>query len=332
MFQPSEIAAGRTDAPGSRGARTGDARAAATAKRLFGIFAFIGAIAAATLALSMLLVNPALADGSDAGASSDSWWDMGGACNGAARLPKDSATCLTASWDNSPPFGAYYGTGTQWELKNECGDIGTVIAHIDMKNSQDEHAHLENSTTRSGGDPVDDTRSITCCLDKGDKLCIRQQVEPVNGRIKRVYKSGDRYYEKETVVNSQDRRYLTCANWPNAAYCRLTDDDTSPPTSWCGDDGVCDRMDCRNNYRGGSAFKDGGCTHTWISYRAPSTDDQTLDYPQCKIHNVTCPDEDGVSQELGTSEWLEIYLMDDFKNCDGVLKDTWCSMTYLSAD
>lgn len=336
MFQRNETAAERTDTSGRHGMRTEDGRPGRAkaaggqvqpgARRFFGVAAVVGALAAATLALSMLVANPALADGS-AHDSNDAV-DKGGRCNGADRLPKDAATCLTASWDNTGNADWWGGT---FRVKNECGDIGKMIAHVDVKDETDLHVHLDNSTAIDSG-AQNDINSITCCLNKADKLCIKQQVVPVNGKIKRVRKGDDgRYYTGDRNVSDQGQRYLYCANFPNEVYCKLTDDDIGPPESWCGSDRKCTRQDCEDHWRGSKAW-DNGCRHTWIERKKPdTTNDFTEDYT-CKIWTVTCPDDDGVTQSLGNTRFIPIKNMWSFNNCDGKLGNHWCNSIILSGN
>ena len=165
--------------------------------------AFIGALAAVALALSTLVAGPVYADGNtDAGN-----YHQGGRCNGIDRLPVDSATCLEASWTDMNSSG-----DAELVTKSLCSDIGKVLVHVNLRGATDSHIHLSNSAQHTLT-TFARINSVSCCLNKEDKLCIRQQVEPVGKMIKFMstnpdgrYVSGDRQVDRQETCDTTSAR------------------------------------------------------------------------------------------------------------------------------
>ena len=99
------------------------------------------------------------------------------ACEWSDRIDKDSAECLSGGWENrSWPY-----KDTAW-VKNECSDLGTVVAKVDRKDAADWTKWLEGDgkVNMSGADG--NVRGIHCCSDLG-QLCNRSDILNPDGCI-----------------------------------------------------------------------------------------------------------------------------------------------------
>ena len=132
------------------------------------------------------------------------------ACPANYRIPEADATCLRGRT----------GVGTHdYELNNLCSSYGQVVVSIDVMNTTDTRVTLHKGSSEvaaqlAGGQ----IRAITCCIDRGDNLCYKDQVEKrEDGRI--------RFYNHPVAstrdVSTHQARYDLCQAHPTNIYCKV---------------------------------------------------------------------------------------------------------------
>ena len=144
----------------------------------------------------------------------------GGSCTGANRIRASDATCLSAGWDNSPPASSGVAGGSTYWIRNECSDYGSVVAHIDVKATDDYHWHLNNGDRQNGRYWLNDVRNIYCCYEDS-ALCWKNQVEADStGHIVRMTEVSSSLVTGVSVdVSTHQARYDFCSDYPNNIYC-----------------------------------------------------------------------------------------------------------------
>ena len=93
------------------------------------------------------------------------------ACDTKDRIKHEDAECLTAEWDND--IGVW--SIVDVAAKNECSDLGTVVAKVDRKACPDYTWHLTGSDTMERNGTWCDVRHVYCCSDLSD-LCNRSDL------------------------------------------------------------------------------------------------------------------------------------------------------------
>ena len=253
-------------------------------------------------------------------ASDTSSWHSGGACNKSFRLKRDKADCLDAGYDNS-------GAGSRSRARNACSSLGKLTAHNDYKWGTDYHVHLSGSGTLRLSSMFKKTNDITCCVNESE-ICVRQEIEPSNGKI--------RYYDTDNVsgsyrdynvnVSTHEKRWLFCLNEPNAIYCKRDPqgDAKTAPARWCGSDGKCTVHDCWSTWRQQPAYDT--CVRTdRMTMSLPSTSNSWIDAyetPVCHV-TATCTKDDGTTNTSSYNNWAPF--IRSIINCDGTLKNGRCT-------
>ena len=92
------------------------------------------------------------------------------ACGSSNRIASSSANCLSAGWDN----GTHLWTHSYVEARNDCSDLGTVVAKVDIRDGRDFTWHLTNGNIRYGQSDHN-FRGVYCCSDLSD-LCSKSDV------------------------------------------------------------------------------------------------------------------------------------------------------------
>ena len=96
-------------------------------------------------------------------------------CGISSRISHKDSDCLTAKWDNA----ANWLSINKYQVKNECSDLGTVFAKLDVKNWQDLTEELSDDQWEKGSTDLLNIRHIYCCSDLSD-LCNRSDIEDDN--------------------------------------------------------------------------------------------------------------------------------------------------------
>ena len=92
------------------------------------------------------------------------------ACEWSDRIDKDEAECLSGEWTNRT-----WPDKDTASVKNECSELGTVVAKVDRKDAKDWTKWLEGDgeVNMSGADG--NVRGIYCCSDLSD-LCNKSDI------------------------------------------------------------------------------------------------------------------------------------------------------------
>ena len=135
----------RLQAPGSRLQRLQalrpQERGSSSKRNLYRLF--WTAAAAIAVAVSVLVTNSAIADGSTEFKNEH----YGGACNSQYKVGYRNTECLSAWWDNTPPASTGYALGSTFGAENKCSDYGDMKAHVDTVGGTDVHFHLDNGVS-----------------------------------------------------------------------------------------------------------------------------------------------------------------------------------------
>ena len=91
-------------------------------------------------------------------------------CEWSDRIEKDSAECLSGGFENH----TWPDKDTAW-VKNECPELGTVVAKVDRKDAPDWTKWLEGSGQVNMSGSQGNIRSIHCCSDLSD-LCNKSDI------------------------------------------------------------------------------------------------------------------------------------------------------------
>ena len=245
--------------------------------RAVGVMAFVGALVAAMWGIQSIAISPAFANS----------FDKGELCSSRYRISKSSATCLSAWWDNSPPYQfGDWGYSSKGGGQNHCSQYGEVGANIDAVSTTDRHLHLTNSSKMRYHDTFQ-TRDIECCINESD-LCYKDQVEKHTsgqheGKIRRVIVESSGYRTAWWNVSDFNQRYSLCKLYPDNIYCKndpegdaqtivLEDTPISELRArecggedqlmcTCGDR-FCDYGDCKWHWDRSAAAKSGSCSVT----------------------------------------------------------------------
>ena len=273
-------------------------------------------------------------------ALSGNTYEFGGACNGAMRITRDDATCLSGGWSNSwsTPPGGY----KHW-VESHCADYGTVVAHHDTIAGQDRHWTLTDSGKETYEGASSKTRDITCCLDDSD-LCYRNQVEANDrDRITVISEVNGAYNAGWQDVSTHQLRYDFCQANTNNIYCTNDpsgDANRVPGTAECGTDSTldcncgdhfCTVDDCNSAWDGSPAV-DTCADASWNNENSYTMTISATDGSSqtCNI-TVDCMT-GGVADDGVHAEWADgltwsasVGNFDDLRNCEGTLEDGSCA-------
>ena len=138
-------------------------------------------------------------------------WSVSSACNQGHRIRHQDASCLSAGWNNNPSFWSGVAGGLTYWLKSNCSAYGMVYAGVDVKNDLDQKWKLTEGGQISGSmSGAVDVRSIDCCINHGDQLCYKWQVEKNTAdKIRHVTVTGSGYSSTMVDVSTQAKRYNT---------------------------------------------------------------------------------------------------------------------------
>ena len=152
-------------------------------------------------------------------------YHYGGRCDRWARISTSSATCLSSEdegylLDLSPSNTD--SSGYAYWAKNECSDYGTIIAHNDIGGGIDHHWHLEDGEKIRITGSWDDSRAISCCIDKSD-LCWKDQVEKnASNKVRVIILHSGSYDTGHVDVSTHEQRYNLCRDgspYEDTIYC-----------------------------------------------------------------------------------------------------------------
>lgn len=218
-----------------------------------------------------------------------------GLCDKSFRVSHDSASCLHAWWDNTPPYEFWdFGNQAKWGAQSFCSSYGTVGVHVDVKDGTDLHTYLSTGS-KERSDADNKIRDISCCVNKGD-LCYKDQVEKHTsgtnaGKIRRVIIESSGYRTAWWTVDNFNQRYQLCMTYPDNVYCKndpegdaqtIVLEDT--PTSElrqreCGGEGqlectcgdrLCDHGDCRWHWNKSAASDSCSVTRSGTGVTMPA--------------------------------------------------------------
>ena len=279
------------------------------------------------VALAGLLVSALLAGQ----VSANSWKDVSSACGHGHRISHGSAdwdaNCLSAGWDNTPPFSSGVAGGSTHWVQSNCSQWGTVVANVDVANFSDLRWTLTNGNRESQKYASVNVRDITCCINKSD-ICFKRQIE--GEWIKHVTVTGSGWSQNWVDVRTQMRRYKFCQDNPDDIYCEVDpegDAHVTPPPLNCGDH-YCTVSDCESQYAQSSAVETcSGLPQAWnMTISSEEGESQTCTVTErCMSHVVMYEDRNGgywVYEDTTLS--ADVSDMDDLHNCSGVLQIGAC--------
>ena len=178
-------------------------------------------------------------------AVANSTWEVATACGSGHRISHQNASCLSAGWDNSPGFWSGVAGGSTYWVQSKCSTYGLVYASVDSPGALDDKWKLSNGNKEDSVFLTSNVASIDCCINHGDQLCYKWQVEK-NGanKIRHVTVTGSGYSSRMVNVSTHKQRYNFCKSNPDYIYCEINpegDAFTSPYN--CGDH-YCTVGDC----------------------------------------------------------------------------------------
>lgn len=275
------------------------------------------------VALAGLLVSALLP-----GQASAYYWWVESACGHGHRVSAGSAdwdaNCLSAGWDNSPPFSSRRAGGSTHWVKSKCSHYGVVYVSVDVQGHLDLKIKLTNSATWSDGHEFNNVRDIACCISLGDNLCFKRQIE--GEWIKHVTVTGGGWSQNWVDVRTQGKRYKFCRDNPDDIYCEVDPegDALDAPSYNCGDH-YCTASDCEWNWDRSAASENCFGHH----YNEPefSISDSDGSSRTCTV-DVVCNYHSGndqlgvwsVPQEFSAESWQ----FDELDVCDGRIQIGSC--------
>ena len=276
--------------------------------------------AAALLALALMAGHAAASQS----------WDVSQACGQAHRIDRATATCLNGAWDNSPGLWSGYAGGSDHWVQSVCSNHGLVYASVDIAGQLDKKYKLDNAAKQTSISLTSNVRAIACCINHGDQLCFKNQVEKnASWEIRHVTVSGSGYSETTTDVSTHAKRYKFCQDHPNDIYCKVNPEGDALTNPYnCGDH-FCTAGDCTWHWERSDAYDSCLSTGSGYSMRISASDGTSQ---RCTI---TAQCENGYSRagENGAPDTLfyqsnefsaEVWHFDNLVNCSGYLKVRSC--------
>ena len=221
-------------------------------------------------------------------------------CAGTKRISDADSTCMTAtggkSWD-VVAMTRYY------TVQSHCSDYGEVKIHVNRESAQDWLWTMKNGD-KVDGSSVAKIKKFTCCIDKGDNLCFKDQVEAAsNGTITHVYQNDQGHWIVGGAdVATHQARYDFCQANPDYVYCDVdpqgdakTDPATVTPTGEC-DGEPCTVQDCIDEFNTSpAATGSNACTvsATDFNFTAPAT---------CQSYRASCVHDIWINGEQSVAE------------------------------
>ena len=202
--------------------------------------------AAALLALALMAGHAAASQS----------WDVSQACGQAHRIDRATATCLNGAWDNSPGLWSGYAGGSDHWVQSVCSNHGLVYASVDIAGQLDKKYKLDNAAKQTSISLTSNVRAIACCINHGDQLCFKNQVEKnASWEIRHVTVSGSGYSETTTDVSTHAKRYKFCQDHPNDIYCKVNPEGDALTNPYnCGDH-FCTAADCTWHWERSDALR-----------------------------------------------------------------------------
>ena len=113
---------------------------------------------------------------------------LGSNCESSYRISHSNSDCMHAWWDNSPSSSCW---GTKGGAQIFCSNYGEVVGKVDIISGTDITVWLRNPSKWRYTRCANDTRQISCCIDKSE-LCKKSQVEMNDdGKIEHYHSSNN---------------------------------------------------------------------------------------------------------------------------------------------
>lgn len=236
---------------------------------------------------------------------------LGSNCENSYRISHSNSDCMHAWWDNSPSSSCW---GTKGGAQSFCSNYGEVVGKVDIISGTDITVWLRNTSKWRYTRCTNDTRQISCCIDKSE-LCKKSQVEMNDdGKIDHYHSRNNTW--STPLVNTHRRRYEHCESYPTSIYCEVDPEgDAFTEPTLCG--GVqCTAGHCWTYWDGSDA--DDSCQDESMSFN-----DSAVFSPLCTV-TADCLEDDGttLTSSTGTRQAFDMGAM---KYCgDGEIKYRWC--------
>ena len=273
------------------------------------------------------LVALALSSGQ---AYADTAWQVPEACGEQHRVQHSDATCLRADWNNSPGTWSGYPLGHKHCVQNQCSSYGMLYAGIDIKDEFDIKYKLVSGTRECNTHTSGKVRDIDCCINHGDQLCYKNQVEKnSSGQIRQaqVSSSGTVYVDRD--VSTHEKRWEFCKDNAGDIYCEVDpegDANTNPYN--CGDH-YCTIADCTWHFEQSEAHDE--CRTEWSGYSmsisaTDGTSERCTVEVACETGAWTEPDGNNTARMIHKDNDFSdaVWNFDDLVNCEGALKIGSC--------
>ena len=247
------------------------------------------------------------------------------ACNSSQTKIENSLSDCISGWYKN--YSMWSGTKAQARVKAHCTQWGTVVAEVDISNQSDKTlTFTENNRVRvDSNGPTYKIRGIYCCLDAGDNLCYKNQVEKNSaGKIKHVTVSGSSVSSTMVHVGTHKKRYIFCRDNPDDIYCGADpegDAFTTPHN--CGDH-TCTVGDCTWHFEQSTAYDSCRISSQYGYSMSISAEDGTSQ--RCTV-NVQCQTGQVVDSHAihrANSFSAQVWDFDDLHNCSGDLQVGAC--------
>ena len=282
--------------------------------RLFRGAAAAIAVAVVIVPATVLLGGSVFADGNAASNGYQGSWHHGHTCKSKYQISHRDTECMHAWWDNTPPVSTGHALGSTYGARNLCVNYGAMKATIDLASGSDEHFHMSNGDKKRGWDDDRNIKDIACCLNQSD-LCEKQQVEPVENRIKHYTTSPPNKNDYRYVrVDTHKRRYNHCKDNPNSIYCEHDPEGDAFTEPLLCDGNSCTVYHCWSGWNESRA--NNSCDNESMELR-----DSDIFRPRCRV-SASCPDDNDVSHDVTAT--YDMDTMPTLKNCDAEIQFWGC--------
>ena len=233
---------------------------------------------------------------------------LGSNCESSYRISHSNSDCMHAWWDNSPSSTCW---GTKGGAQSFCSNYGSITVKVDIIGGSDIEVERNGSGKWRYTLCTNDTRQISCCIDKSD-LCKKSQVEPSSSGYIDHYNPHNNTWESYSVSTHEDR-YKHCDRYSNESiYC-----DVDPKGDAFTEPTLCDGEECAHSH----------CSSYWSDSSADDTcRDESMGSSLSDVFNPTCTvsadclNDDGDYVEAEKTDVM--YEMDELRNCNGEIKRT----------
>lgn len=256
-------------------------------------------------------------------AAANDAWIVDSACGQGHRISHTDAKCLNGGWNNNPGFWSGNAGGADYWLQSYCYGYGLVYASVDVTDTHDRKFKLSTGSVESEGlySPAD-VRDIACCINHGDQLCHKDQVEKnSSGQIRHVTVTGSSYSTTWVDVSTQRKRYEFCTEYPDYIYCDVNPEGDAKRNPYnCGDH-YCTVGDCNWHWEQSSAHD--SCSPIYTM--SISAEDGTSQ--RCSLTVLCAPaaaDASGTMTYKANEFRSQVWNLDDLHNCNGTLQIGAC--------